>query len=345
MGPMIRAASLRGFAPLVRELGGDPDALCRRFEIDAAALVTDDALVSITAHDLMLDAAAGELDCPDLGLRLAMSQDITILGPVAVAIAHASTVAQALACAGQFMFVHSPALSIGVEADPRGARGVIALTYRKDLRESTYSAQGIELGMALFLRVARSLIGHSFGLRSVELPHAPLSPLARYTEAFGTQVGFGGSVAAIRVQSTALEEQFAGANEGVHARAVAHLAGQSDPRALTSAQLRLALAELLGGGTPTLAQAASLLGLQPRTLQRRLTGEGSTFEGVLDSVRREAAHRYLTTTDLPMTQIAALVGFGEQSALSRAVRRWFGESPRDVRRRAAPGRVGGMQGR
>lgn len=333
MGPMIRAASLRGFAPLVRELKGDPDALCARFGIDPRALESDDALVPITEHDLMLDAAARDLSCPDLGLRLAMSQDISILGPVAVAIEASSTVGEALDCATRFLFVHSPALSVGLEPDPRGARGVVALTYRKDLRESTYSPQGIELGLALFLRVARSLIGDSFGLRSVELPHAPISTVAHYVEVFGVDVKFGGPVAALRVQRSALDAQFSGSNAAIHARAVAHLADRhDDPRDRTSGQVRLALADVLGTTAPSLATVARLLQIHPRTLQRRLTDEETTFEAVLDSVRQEAAHRYLTTTDLPMTQIAALVGFGEQSTLTRAVRRWEGLSPREVRR-------------
>lgn len=336
MGPLIRAASLRGFAPLVRDLGGDSAQLCARFGIDPAALESDDALISITSHDLMLDAAARDLDCPDLGLRLAMSQDITILGPVAVAIEASTTVGEALDCATRFMFVHSPALSVGLEPDPRGARGVVALTYRKDLRESTYSPQGIELGLALFLRVARALLGDSFGLRSIELPHAPISAVARYVEVFEAEVKFGGPVAALRVQRTALDAQFGGSNSAIRARAVAHLTHlHADPRSLAAGQVRLALAELLGSTVPSLATVARLLQTHPRTLQRRLSDEETTFEAVLDSVRREAAHRYLTTTDLPMTQIASLVGFGEQSSLARAVRRWEGRSPREVRLAAA----------
>ena len=139
MGPMIRAASLRGFATLVRELGGDPAEHLTRFGLPRDALDGDDGLIPITAHDLMLDTAAHELSCPDFGLRLASFQDLTILGPLALAIQASSTVAEALQCASRFMFVHSPALSVAVEPDPRRGRGVVALTYRKDLLESPYS--------------------------------------------------------------------------------------------------------------------------------------------------------------------------------------------------------------
>jgi transcriptional regulator GlxA family with amidase domain len=51
-----------------------------------------------------------------------------------------------------------------------------------------------------------------------------------------------------------------------------------------------------------------------------------------DDVRRQTAHRLLSTTDLPIGQVANMVGFAEQSALSRAARRWWDGSPRQVRR-------------
>jgi AraC-like DNA-binding protein len=67
-------------------------------------------------------------------------------------------------------------------------------------------------------------------------------------------------------------------------------------------------------------------------LQRRLAAESTTFEEILDGVRREAALRLITETDLPLAQVTALVGLTEQSALSRAGRRWFGQPPRALRR-------------
>lgn len=332
MGPSIRAASLRGFASLVRELGGDPAGLLRRFGLVEAALDDDDALVPITAHDRMLDAAAAELDCPDLGLRLASSQDITVLGPIALAIEAAPSVWEAMAVASRFMFVHSPALSIGLAPDPRDARGIVMLAYRKDLRESTYSSQAIELGLALTHRIVVSLLGERYGLRSVEVPHAPVSPVRRYVDHFGVDVRFGTQEAGLRVQGSVLGERFAQANAAIHARAVAHLCRRHvDPRTTTQSRVRLVVADLLGSTPPSLATVSRLLQQHPRTLQRRLAAEGTTFAAVVDSARREAALRHLTTTRLPMTQVAALVGFAEQSALTRAVRRWEGMSPREVR--------------
>lgn len=330
---MIRAASLRGFVPLVDELGGDADNLLGRFGITREVLADDDGLVSITDHDRMLDAAAAELGCPDLGLRLADRQDLRILGRLAVAIEASPTAADALQCASRFMFVHSPALRIDMEPDPWGDAAVVALTYCKDLAESPYSPQAMELGVGVFHRVATNLIGSAGGLRTVELPHQPISPISRYLEFFGVDVKFGRPSGALRVERRSLDEQFVGSNEAIRKLAMDHLVdAYADPTRLVSTHVRRALAGSLHTTTPAIANVARLLAAHPRTLQRQLAAEGTSFEQVLDDVRRDAAQHFITVTEMPFGQVAAMVGFSEQSTLSHAVRRWFGVSPREMRR-------------
>ncbi|MDE9366901.1 AraC family transcriptional regulator [Luteipulveratus sp. YIM 133132] len=340
----IRAASLRGFQGLVRRLGGEPEVFLSRYRISADVLDSDDGLVPITEHDLMLDAAAAELGCPDLGLQLAESQDLSILGPLALAIAASPTVTEALQCVSRFMFVHSPALHIGVTPDPRGRRGVVALTYRKDLSESSYSPQAMELGVGLFYRVAISLLhleGPFTGLHSVELPHQPLSPVRRYTEFFGVDaVRFGASLAALRVDQRMLDESFTTADETIRRLALDHLTRHyQEPATTVSVAVRRAVAQRLGISGLSLTQTAHLMGMHPRTLQRRLAAEGTGFEKIVDDVRREASWHYVTSTAVPFSQVAERVGFSEQAALTHAVRRWFDASPRALRvREGADGR-------
>ena len=333
MQPLIRAASLRGFGALVTELGGDPARLLQRFDIAAEVLEHDDGLLSITAHDRMLDAAAAELDCPDFGLRLAERQDLTILGPVARAVATSATATEALDAAARFLFVHSPVLTIGIDDDPWGRRGVVALTYRKEVSESPYSPQAIELGLGVFYRVALQLLGESTGLRSVEIPHGPLSPVDRYLDFFSADVKFDRPVAALCADVRVLDSAFETADEEIRRAAVEHLTGAySDPADSIATQVRRVVSESLPGPVPPLAEIARTLHLHPRTLQRRLVVVGTSFGQVVDDLRRDRAHRYITTTDLSLAQVADLVGFAEQSTLSHAVRRWFGLSPGELRR-------------
>ena len=64
-----------------------------------------------------------------------------------------------------------------------------------------------------------------------------------------------------------------------------------------------------------------------RTLQRQLTSEGTNFGTVLDDVRREKAEHWLTATDLPMSELAAMLDFASQATFSRCGKRWWGCPP------------------
>src|SRR3546814_5834265 len=70
---------------------------------------------------------------------------------------------------------------------------------------------------------------------------------------------------------------------------------------------------LLASGNCTNADVASKLNMHPRTLQRRLKEEGSSFEAIKDDVRRDVAARYLSESDLPLTRISSLLGYSERS--------------------------------
>jgi AraC-like DNA-binding protein len=76
-----------------------------------------------------------------------------------------------------------------------------------------------------------------------------------------------------------------------------------------------------------LAGIAADLDLTPRTLQRKLAGAGSSFQQVLDGARHALAQEYLRHAELPLADIAFLLGFQEQSAFTHAFREWSGMNP------------------
>ena len=71
--------------------------------------------------------------------------------------------------------------------------------------------------------------------------------------------------------------------------------------------------------------------MSQRTLARRLAAEGLTFAGILDELKLELAKRYLQEKDLPISEIAWLLGYRESSAFTHAFHRWFGKTPREMR--------------
>lgn len=90
---------------------------------------------------------------------------------------------------------------------------------------------------------------------------------------------------------------------------------------------------LLPEGLPTLEQVAERMKCSGRTLQRRLSERHLNYQMLLDHIRRELAIQLLTTTELPMTQIATRIGFTNDSTFHRAFKRWTGELPGHYRAR------------
>jgi AraC-like DNA-binding protein len=334
----VRSAVLRGFRAVVAELGGDADLLAATAGLPDQALDTDDQLISVKTVVALLEYAATTLDCPDLGLRIVARQDIGTLGPLALAIQACATAGEALDCATRFLFVHSRTVTLTVVPDPDHARGVVALRYDVGA-DNPVTNQGIDLGMGFVHRALTELVGGPYGLRSVDLPYRPRAPISTYKSFFGAPVRVDRPVALLRVPASIHRQPLSGGGN-VHLRhlAEAFLAEQLPDRnsRATAPRVRAAIQQTLGTASTDITSVAAMLSMHPRTLQRRLASEKTSFATLLDDVRRHAARRYLTGTDMPLTQVAGVLGLSEQAALTHCCRRWWSATPTSVRSNAAP---------
>jgi AraC-like DNA-binding protein len=98
-----------------------------------------------------------------------------------------------------------------------------------------------------------------------------------------------------------------------------------------SSRLRGAIRARLPDGHVTLSELAPLLGLSPRTLQRRLEAEGTSLRRAVDEERRALALHHIQNPRTSLVDIAFLLGFADQSAFSRAFSRWTSRSPKEYR--------------
>jgi AraC-like DNA-binding protein len=87
------------------------------------------------------------------------------------------------------------------------------------------------------------------------------------------------------------------------------------------------LKQLLAGQRPGIQDLARELHLSTRTLQRRLTEQGITFQQVLDEARRELAHHYLLHSSRELNETAYLLGYEDANSFFRAFHQWEGISP------------------
>ena len=328
MGSLIRAAAMRGYPELVRELGSDPAAMVARFGIPAGAERDENAFISFAALTRMLEATAEELSCPDFGLRLSGRQGLEILGPIAVIARNASTVLGGVEAIARFLYIHSPALRLG--ARPSAGSG-IEFTYEMTEPGVPY-VQAYELSMGIAVRIIRLLGGPQAEFESVSFPHVQQGSDAAYRDALGCPARFGQTWCGFTLSSQLAARRIENADPETRRIATKYLEATFLP---ASAPLSERVAELarrlLPTGQCSVDAIAEELALHPRTLQRRLVDEGVRCQDVIDRERRTQAARYLAEPGLHLSQIAGLLGYSEQSALNRSCQRWFGKTPRHYR--------------
>lgn len=169
-----------------------------------------------------------------------------------------------------------------------------------------------------------------FSLAAVRLTRAPPASASRFAALFQAPVSFGHAVATLCLPARLRESPLASADprlqqtlEALLPRGEAGTHGSALERSL-----RGCLRELLPQGRLGAARVAAGLGMSERSLHRRLRENGQSYQCLVDAFRREEAERLLLEGRVEMMEIARRLGFADQSAFSRAFRRWTRLGPR-----------------
>ena len=335
---VVRVDALRLYREVVSDLGGDPTALLERNHIDPDRLGVKDALISYRAMIRLLEDTAVQLRCPDFGLRLAARQGgVSVLGPLEVAMRNASTVGDAYRyCAGHLQ-VYSPVVQIQLQLDEGSERW--RMRFDILLARLPEHDQAVENALCLTHHAVLTLSGGRFGAREVWFAHDRRMPRSAYQRYFDGPVKFGQTMNAVFFGANDFAQPIHERDPRLYEMASAYIDSQYPTgEAVLAPRVRLLLRDLMGRGACNQLQLAQGLGMQVRTLQRRLKREGTSFDELRDGVRRDIAELYLRDTTVPLSRIAVLLGYSESSVLTRSSRRWFGCAPREVRARGAMSR-------
>ncbi len=329
-GGTIRAGALLGFRQLVGDLGGDADALLEASGIDATALASPDNRISYGAMIELLEDCAQRLDCPDFGLRLSSYQDIDILGPAAMIARHSDTVGEALGAIASYLFVHTTAASMRLtQIDP----DYTSMSYEVLIPGLHARRQINELTVGIGQNLLDLLIGPGFRSERVLFTHRKPDDPRPLTRRFGRHLYFNESVNALAVPSQGLAKPVPAANPEFRRIAIDYIrdhlgASKDDPLH----RIAMLVRQLLPTGRCSLQAVSRTLGIHPRTLQRELRRSGADFRGIVDSTRRELVADSLLHTNASLTQVAAMLGYGDQAAFHVAFKRWYGMPPGHWRR-------------
>jgi AraC-like DNA-binding protein len=323
---------LLGFPELVTRLGGDPAAILRRRNIDPSAVGNEDRFLSTAAVAAVVVDAAEALGCADFAMRLGREQGIQMLGPIAVIIRHSETFAAAVD--GVSRYLHNVAPPDHVELLRSQKAAVFTLTTTVPLGPAR--DHWIEKGLAVAMEAFRLMLGEDFTPLRVTMQHRRLSAAECYQETFSCPIKFESELNSIHVPRSLLTRPIRGRDAAALALAERYLT-EIGPDLAVVDHVRDLTVRLLAANQAALPLAARAMSLHPRVLQRRLAEAGTTFDAILDDVRRVLAWD-LSATGMSITRISSTLGYAEQSSFTRACRRWYGESPRQLvarRRREA----------
>jgi AraC-like DNA-binding protein len=163
-----------------------------------------------------------------------------------------------------------------------------------------------------------------------------------YARVFEAPVRFGAPEDRFMVPIGHLAEPIRSANPSLlrafEQHADAMLSGM-EQQGTRSHQVAEVLAGRLKGAVPPLSEIARAMAMSDRNLQRALRNDGTSFQKVLDQVRRDLAISHLADPKTSAGQVGFLLGFSEPSAFHRAFRRWTGKAPSAYRAASRAGAV------
>jgi AraC-like DNA-binding protein len=169
----------------------------------------------------------------------------------------------------------------------------------------------------------------------LKVRHFRADPPAEFKTFFGADVEFGADVDEIIFSASVASLPIVGRdtylNKLLRRYAEEALASRPRERASIRSNVERIVPQLLPHGRASASEVARQRGMSSRTLSRKLRDESATYAEILDKLRSALAKRYLSDRELPVTEIAWLLGYQEVSSFTHAFKRWTGMTPRKFR--------------
>jgi AraC-like DNA-binding protein len=201
------------------------------------------------------------------------------------------------------------------------------------------SRHSAEFTLAAVIVIGGQIAGVELRPGAVEFRHAAPRSTAEHVRTFGVEPRFSCEANVLELDRSVLDRPAPRADPAlsriIERQAEALLAARPAPTDTTADRVRRLLVAALGEGEASLLAVAEKLRMSERSLQRRLADEGTTFDALLEDLRKQLALRYLADPKVAIGEVAYLLGYSEPSPFHRAFKRWTGTTPKEFRARSA----------
>lgn len=308
----------------LKDLGLAPAAVLQHAGLPTGFFDQEKILASTEEFFALYRGIAEASNDPAFGLKLGSEQRVERYDPIAIAALSARSLRDALQRLARYKQLTCPEkIHLAERGDECTVRFEWLLAHEEE------PAMLVDLCFAWVVGLARRGTGRAVNPKRVEFRRQPVHR-EMYEAHLRCSVKFKAGQNALVFSKADIERPFLTHNPDLLAivapQLEAELAEQLAQKTL-SEQAKGVLKRLLAGRRPGIQDVAKELRLSSRTLQRRLTEQGITFQRLLEDARRELARHYLLHSSLELNQTAYLLGYEDANSFFRAFHHWEGTSP------------------
>lgn len=315
---IIRVGTDKGIEQneLIKNTGIDPDALA-----DPSTRLTYQQLL------MLVDNLTKLYPSETLGLDIGTAININQFGMLGYAILSCADIRSALKLGLKYHSLVDPAFTFEV-VELEDNTAAIRLTSHIPF-ENMYRIM-CDVFVGMFASLARFLTGDSsVDAKEVHFNHPEPSYKDAYYQYTNCPIFFDQPRTEIIIDAAVLDMPLVMADQATAAMAekqCEEVLARMGPKEGIIAKVRRILLSNPGSFLPV-DEVASRLATSTRTLSRSLQDVGTSYQRILDEVRKEMAIEYLRNSNLPIEEIAALIGYSDPSNFRKAFRRWTQNAP------------------
>lgn len=328
---MIRASVLTPLRQHLLENGICYETLLLQRGMHAEDLIDPYAVLPLARYIALFEDAARALNDPSLGLRIGMRVQPADIGPMGLLFSLSST----LQAAFERLSVCVKSLQGATLSAMTPLDRDFAWSYRITSPNLWPRRQETEYTLAACCQLVRACFAANWRPLEVHFEHAHGSDTTLLQKIFRAPIHFNQSGNRLIVDGTEARHNYRIEDIGltqILERHVADLSNNGIGDGTLGEQVQALIELHVGDQQVTLETIAHALGMNPRTLQRRLSAEGLSFRVMLQGYLNTLARERLSDRSTRMSDVAQALGYADRTVLWRAYKRWEGKAPSQYKR-------------
>lgn len=331
----LAAPSVGLLLHVLRQQGQDVEAICRQAGLDQRLVQDVNARIPVkTVQDLWNAAIAATQD-PDLALHVAESINPTSMGTIAYVMMNAATLHESLLKLCKYQDIICGAIRSSLEV--QGRQALVKLQADSPALQNPRNALDSEL--VIYKNAFSALVGQELTYKQVLFVYPRPESIQEHERIFaGGELVFSAKYSGLVFEAEYLQLPVVTANPELNQffekYAEEYLQRLHEPKTVRE-RVQREIARLLKGEEPAVNTVARSLAMSVRSLQGKLREEGTTYQALLDEVRKQIAVKHLQDNHSTITDIAYLLGYSEPSVFSRSFKKWTGLPPATYRQQMA----------